>query len=217
MNQYEEAYRAGRVRTAKIVEPEDFIVDFASTLRKKGGGTVLDVGCGAGRNTVFLAKEGFCVVGVDISPTALKIALERARSENVERCIFVKHDFLELPFPDAHFDAAFSCYGVENTTLPNIKKALSEMKRVVGDGGLVLATLHSHKHWRFGHGKKIGPNTFMTFERTKGKTVRFLTHFFEKEEAESFFQILNLKVLSIREQVQESDKRRAHWVVLSEK
>lgn len=217
MHPYEEAYRMGQVRTAKITEPDDFIVDFAQTLREKGCKTILDVGCGAGRSAVFLAKEGFYVVGVDISPTALELALERARSEHVERCILVKHDFLELPFPDALFDAAFSCYGIENMPLPEIGKALGEMRRIVKDGALILVTLHSPRHWRFGQGKEAGRNTFMTLERVKGKTVRFITHFFEKKDAETLLRNLNLKVLSIREQVKESDKQRAHWVVLSRK
>lgn len=217
MHPYEEAYRMGQVKTAKSAEPDDFIVSFAQTLRKKGCRTVLDVGCGAGRNAVFLAEEGFYAVGVDISSTALELALEKARSKGVKRCIFVKHDFRELPFPDAHFDAAFSCYGIENTSLSGIRKALSEMSRVVEDDGLILVTLHSPKHWRFGQGKEVGRNTFMVLDRIKGKPVRFITHFFEKKDAEKLFQNLDLKILSITELVEEDDKRRAHWVVLSEK
>lgn len=102
-------------------------------------------------------------------------------------CIFVTHNFLKLPFQDAHFDAAFSSYGIENMSLSKIKKALSEMKRVVRNGGLVLVTLHSPKHWRFGQGKKMGRNTFSTFNTIKGRKFRFTTHFFEKEDAENLF------------------------------
>jgi len=57
----------------------------------------------------------------------------------------------------------------------------------------------------------------MVLDRIKGKPVRFITHFFEKKDAEKLFQNLDLKILSITELVEEDDKRRAHWVVLSEK
>ena len=217
MHQYEDLYRMGHVRTARIAEPDDFVVDFVSALNEKGTRTILDVGCGAGRNAIFLAKEGFYVVGLDISPTAPKLASEKANRENVKNCIFVTNDFLKLPFQDARFDAAFSSYGIENVSLPEIKKALGEIKRVVRNGGLMLVTLHSPRHWRFGVGKKIDPHTFLAISTIKGKKFRFITHFFEKEDAERLFEDLNLKVLSIREIVKISDKRRAHWIILLEK
>ena len=82
MSHYEKLYRKGHVRTANIVEPDDFIVDFVSTLKDKQSSTIIDVGCGAGRNAVFLAKEGFYVVGIDISSTAVELALQKAKNEN---------------------------------------------------------------------------------------------------------------------------------------
>lgn len=45
------------------------------------GGTVLDLGCGAGRETIFLAQCGFRAIGIDASEEALKIA--RRRSETI--------------------------------------------------------------------------------------------------------------------------------------
>lgn len=36
-------------------------------------GRVLDVGCGAGRHSLYLQKKGFNVLGIDISPLAIKV------------------------------------------------------------------------------------------------------------------------------------------------
>jgi len=217
MGQYEDLYRMGHVRTAEIAEPDDFIVEFSLKLKQRRAREILDVGCGAGRNTVFLAREGFKVVGLDISRTAVKLASKRADDENVMNCMFVAGSFLDLPFSDAHFDAAFSSYGIENVPLSGIKKALSEMKRAVRDLGLVLVTLHSTRHWRFGKGSQTGPNTFLTYDTIKGKQFRFVTYFFREEDARRLFQKLNLKILLIREVVRITDKQRAHWIVVSEK
>jgi SAM-dependent methyltransferase len=43
-------------------------------------GRVLDLGCGTGDNAIFLAKQGWKVVGVDYVPKAIEIAKDRARS-----------------------------------------------------------------------------------------------------------------------------------------
>ena len=66
--------------------------DFLATLREKKAGNVLDFGCGAGRNGIVLAKRGYFVIGVDISPAALKIAAEKINRENIKKLIVVHTD-----------------------------------------------------------------------------------------------------------------------------
>ncbi|HDO42228.1 MAG TPA: methyltransferase domain-containing protein [Candidatus Bathyarchaeota archaeon] len=36
-------------------------------------GRVLDIGCGAGRHSIYLQNKGFNVIGIDISPLAIKV------------------------------------------------------------------------------------------------------------------------------------------------
>ncbi len=61
-------------------EPAQFLVDNIALLPK---GRALDVAMGAGHNAMYLAKMGFEVEGVDISPEAVSSALELARKSGV--------------------------------------------------------------------------------------------------------------------------------------
>ena len=61
-------------------EPARFLVDNIELLPK---GRVLDVAMGSGENAIYLAKMGFEVEGVDISPEAVSSALELARKSGV--------------------------------------------------------------------------------------------------------------------------------------
>ena len=61
-------------------EPAQFLVDNIALLPK---GRALDVAMGAGQNAIYLAKMGFEVEGVDISPEAVSSALELARKSGV--------------------------------------------------------------------------------------------------------------------------------------
>jgi len=60
-------------------------------------GRVLDVGCGAGRHSLYLQKEGFDVFGIDISPLAIKVCrlrgLKKARIMSIEDVKFKPKSF----------------------------------------------------------------------------------------------------------------------------
>lgn len=214
MGHLEDLYETRYSRTWDIDEPADHVVDFVKTLKEKAR-SILDVGCGAGRDSFFLAKEGFHLTGLDISSNALRLASERNRKEKTQS-MFVKGTFLYLPFSEGRFDAAFSSYSIENVSLEKIERALSEMKRVIKKGGLLLVTLHSPKHWRFGQGKEIAPNEFLTVVTSGSKKIELIIHFFEKDEAERLFRDIGLKLLSIREVLRTEEKQRAQWIAVLE-
>lgn len=67
------------------------------------GGRVLDLGCGPGWTTLFLARAGFEVLGVDIAERMVEIARERAARENVA-AEFQVADMEELDLPAKDFD-----------------------------------------------------------------------------------------------------------------
>ncbi|WP_332650031.1 class I SAM-dependent methyltransferase [Lysinibacillus sp. 54212] len=60
---------------------------------------VLELGCGAGRNAIYLAKKGCSVDGVDLSEQALQWAKERAEKESVN-IHFICQDIFDLPLQE---------------------------------------------------------------------------------------------------------------------
>jgi SAM-dependent methyltransferase len=89
-------------RTAAEV---DFIVD---KLALEPRAPVLDLACGHGRHSLELARRGFRVTGVDLSPRSLELAREAAASEGLE-VDFVQSDMREIDF-DAEFDGAINLF-----------------------------------------------------------------------------------------------------------
>jgi ubiquinone/menaquinone biosynthesis C-methylase UbiE len=67
------------------------------------GGNVLDVGCGAGSNVLFLAESGYLAHGIDLSPGAVRAARARAAEAGLTADI-QEGDVLSLPFPSASLD-----------------------------------------------------------------------------------------------------------------
>jgi 2-polyprenyl-6-hydroxyphenyl methylase/3-demethylubiquinone-9 3-methyltransferase len=92
---------------------------------------VLDVGCGAGFLTNYLASLGHEVYGVDLSPKSLKIAQEGDLTRSVKYHVA---DAVKLPFPNASFDAVAAMDLLEHVESP--LKVVSEAGRLLKPGGL---------------------------------------------------------------------------------
>jgi cyclopropane fatty-acyl-phospholipid synthase-like methyltransferase len=103
LKMYDLYYRFSRPRWDDGAVPQQ-VVDLASRVRK---GRILDLGCGSGTHAIYLAEQGFTVVGVDGSPTALRQARRKAEQAGVNPAFFIQDvtrlDFLQDPF-DAGLD-----------------------------------------------------------------------------------------------------------------
>lgn len=66
-------------------------------------GSVLDIGCGNGRNAVFLAKQGFKVQGIDFSKTSIEWARQNANEQSVE-VEFINQSIFDLKFSPNCYD-----------------------------------------------------------------------------------------------------------------
>lgn len=64
----------------------DFII---RKLGLRGGERVLDLACGFGRHSLELARRGFAVTGVDITPSYIRFAEEVAQKEGIECAFFL--------------------------------------------------------------------------------------------------------------------------------
>jgi SAM-dependent methyltransferase len=103
------------------------------------GDAVLDIGCGAGVDTILAAMmtgpEGKSV-GVDIVPEMLQRAAVNLRLTHLENVTFQSATGEKLPFPDNHFDVVIS-NGVINL-IPDKDAVLNEIMRVLKAGGRLM-------------------------------------------------------------------------------
>lgn len=106
---------------------------------------VLDIGCGAGSNVLFLARQGFESHGIDLSPGAVRAAQERAREEGLAIDVRVG-DALDLDFPAHRFDGIVDngCFH----TLPVDRRPdyAREVARVLRPGGAFVLAWVAREH-----------------------------------------------------------------------
>lgn len=118
---------------------------------------ILELGCGAGRVALALAKLGFSkkITATDFSPPMVEVAKEIARSRDIREINFSVADATALTFPDARFDVAiFAFNGLQMIPKRSRReRALSEIFRVLRHGGIFIFTGHDRssparrEHW----------------------------------------------------------------------
>ncbi len=106
------------------------------------GASILDAGCGSGRNMVDLARHG-SATGIELSPPSVVLARERGVGTVVEGSI------LQMPFEDARFDLTVSLDVIEH--LEDDVGALRELRRVTKPGGALLVTVPAYQWLWSGH------------------------------------------------------------------
>lgn len=109
--------------------------EFSEMLKPKS--SVLDIGCGSGRDCVFFAQQEFDVSGVDISEEAVKKAKQAAEKQSL-KIRFEVMNAENLAYDDESFDAVYSNVALHFTQL---LKPSSEIYRVLKKGGICFSTI----------------------------------------------------------------------------
>ncbi|MCP3983666.1 MAG: class I SAM-dependent methyltransferase [bacterium] len=120
----------------------------------------LDLGCGAGRHSVFLASEGFQTVAADLSRKGLDGAAQRATSEGLE--IDTQLAAIDqIDFPSGYFDAVL-CYSVYcYAPIDQIATSIERVADALKPGGRFLCCTRTNADWRRSFGRPTGSDRFL--------------------------------------------------------
>jgi SAM-dependent methyltransferase len=107
-------------------EPAQLLVDAVRGLEP---GRALDLACGAGRNAIWLAREGWEVVAIDGAEEAIRLVHEHEPS--IDARVLDLETGAPLPFEDESFDLVLILYYLH-------RPLFAEAKRVLRPGGLLV-------------------------------------------------------------------------------
>lgn len=106
---------------------------------------ILDLACGIGRDTFYLARRGLAVVGADSSCNGLQVAGQVQARPGAAVLGLVAADARRLPFRDGAFEGVY-CFGLlheftgENRE-NDVKSVMDDARRVLGAGGVIVLTV----------------------------------------------------------------------------
>jgi len=133
---YQKKYKSYHKKTFTI-DPSDFLALLAERLT--AGAIVLDVGCGSGRDLLWMKKKGFDVIGFDRSSSLVKLARENAGCEVIEG------DFETYDFSTISADAIMLIGALVHIPYERFSKLFKDIIFSLSDFGKILITLKEGK------------------------------------------------------------------------
>jgi SAM-dependent methyltransferase len=157
-NFYQKNYQAYHEKTFSI-DPSSFLSPLAKRLPPEA--FVLDVGCGSGRDLLWMKKKGFEVIGFEQSPGLAELARDNAGCEVIEG------DFEAYDFSSILVDAVMLIGSLVHVPHEIFPKVFENITSAISDDGNVLITLKE------GSGNSTAPDgrTFYLWEDPKAREM----------------------------------------------
>lgn len=131
---YELMYRISKPRWDSGSIP--FQVTQLASLKRKTRNAI-DLGCGTGTHSIYLAQQGFSVIGVDISPTAIQQDQKKASQAGVKP-EFIVHDVTRLDFLSGPFDIALDVGCFHGMNAAGHQRYALELTQLMQPGSTLL-------------------------------------------------------------------------------
>ena len=163
--------------------------------KKKNISSIVELGAGLGRDTVFFAKNNIKVEALDYSPTAIRTIQEKIKDNNLFDLISAKYFDLrnKLPFKDNSIDGIFShmlyCMALTNS---EVKKLNNEILRVLKPGGINIYTVRNLNDGDYKKGIHMGEEMY--------ENDGFIINFFSEKKVKSLLKgFENLSIINFEE------------------
>lgn len=150
-------------------------------LKNKKSKTILDIGCGGGRDSVFFAKKGYQVISMDIFADAFQRT--KLKTAGIK---FIKKDVKKINFKPDTFDVIYAHLSLHYFDDKTTDRIISNLYKILKPGGYIFIKCKSIRDPLFGKGKKIEEN-YYNFGHKR--------HFFTKDymtEKLKIFKIIRL-------------------------
>ena len=162
-------------------EVQENMPEVLGLLKEKGVKDVLDLGCGTGRHSVFLAENGMRVSGIDASSEGVRLTQEQMASKGLNGDFRAGDIYERLPYADASFEAIVSTQTMHHNTIEKIRELIKEMERVLTPGGTIFITVRRRENPDVGNGAGEERLADRTFAPTSGGEKGLPHYYFDED------------------------------------
>ena len=106
-----------------------------------GDARILEIGCGTGQMSLYLARADRLVIGADLTRASLELAVAAAHRFKLDRVLFVETDLHRPGLRPASFDVVYSSGVLHHT--PNPRAAFARIAQLARPGGMIVLGVYN--------------------------------------------------------------------------
>lgn len=173
---------------------------------------ILDLGCGPGACSWYIAREGFALSGIDGSETAIRRCKQRLESEKLTGDLKVG-DLGRLDWPDNYFDAVIDNAAVCCNPFNASKKIVKEVIRVLKPSGHFISSSFTTKTWGYGNGiQGNGENEYLQVFEGPLKNRGFVLFLDEEQVEELLSPFKQITIDTLNSTIQGGKNNIEWWI-----
>ena len=203
MSYWEETYSKLSGDSDIVTQPSTFAIDISHRISQDD--TILEIGCGNGRDAAFFSAKVSTYVGIDACPAAIARSKEGCSDQHVK--------FMEGRMPEDISSAkiginpsvVYSRFTLHSLSDEDIVKTVTAVREIIQPGGSFFIEARSTRDPRHGVGEQVGPRAWID------------THFRNFLDVSDFRQLLEnaqFHIVSICEEFQRARFKSDHAVVV---
>lgn len=182
----EEEYWKTTWDNRELEEANDFARRSFSQIKDENFKTLLDLGCGDGRDSLFFASEGLNVTSVDFSESGIKKLNELSKEKGLS-INAIQTNIIKINFPNNSFDVIYAHLSIHYFNDEITTQIFEKLSRILKKGGLIFIKCKSVEDALYKKGEEIEKDMYK-----KGH----IRHFFSEEYMKE--KLRNFKILSVR-------------------
>jgi ubiquinone/menaquinone biosynthesis C-methylase UbiE len=170
-----------------------FFKENIQLFKEMGYERILDIGCGYGKHSIYLAENNFNVTSIDINAQAIEWLKRYIDRKSISNITLIQADKNSLPFQDNYFDAVICTSVLHHQDFKQIENSISEIYRVLRRNGYFSFDFLSVEDDSFGIGEEIEENTFVGSREGEDNIPHHYTDVIELNELFNSFREIKIQ------------------------
>ncbi len=192
-----------------LVWPDERVIRFVKK-NFKVPAVLLDFGCGAGRNAIALAQEGFEIVAMDYTQEAVQAVKRKAESENLKITV-IKNEGFDIPVNSESMDGIIADGSLFYNNKEDNTIILQNLCKALKAGGKIWADWRSERNTLIEKGTRLENGLYKLGEDSSRDGCRYF--FCNEQEVRQIYEKAGLRVESLElfEFTENNRKTRHSW------